>query len=244
MNINYKSDHTFYGGSALLVQYYDLIKPIYLMALLKALINKDLRFGLPFDHLEKFSLPSIIEAYINRAFINPFYLVDPGKRIKKEDLDKMLSVITEDESLYTLAPPLETNKMISLISIQKLGIPVYYYSETYNNFIEREAKQSFGINYLYGPIEEIVKKIPNNFSMIFSDITLAQRVFHSTPETTIGSIMIADDYQYNYTEKGEFKVDFNKEILNTNHIFMKVSGIQVIDRYKLIKEIQKIMEKF
>ena len=65
----------FAGGAGMFLQYYDVVKPIYLYAILSIMLsNTDP--GLPVDILYSMSPVSLVEWYIKRRYINPIKSLD------------------------------------------------------------------------------------------------------------------------------------------------------------------------
>ena len=56
----------FSGGAGMFLEYYDIVKPVYLYATLKLLITDD-NYGIPVSILKNFSVLSLIEWYKNRS---------------------------------------------------------------------------------------------------------------------------------------------------------------------------------
>lgn len=240
---NYDAGHTFYGGSSLFIEFHDIIKPVYLMAIIKLIMSdKKYRFGLPVEMIENFSLISIIEWYLNRSHINPLKLLDPARKATDEDLNSLLhKILDSDPKLYLTAPLLNAEKLISIIRLQKLGIPILVYSEQFEPNIEPCLSTWSNTSYIYGPFEQVITKVPNNSSFIFSNIEYAKRLIDSVKFDTLGSIMIASDYYYNFKNKGIYKYDFIDEMVKHQAFLLKFKSINIFNRFEVIKTLGEIL---
>ena len=234
----YDSAHTFYGGSTLFVQYHDVVKPIYLTAVLKLLYSKDNPYGLQTNLIKDFSLFSILEWYVNRSFINPLKLLDPAHKATDEQLNTIMKkILQSDPSLYTSAPYLNAEKLIAVIRLQKLGIPIIVYTEEYEEPVTETISHWSNTQYLYGNFEQIISKLPNNSSFIFSDINLAKRLIDASNFDTIASVMIASDYYYNFKDKDTYKYDFVQEMIKQQKMLFKFKSISLFNYIEVIKSL-------
>ena len=202
----------FSGGAGMFLEYYDIVKPVYLYATLKLLITDD-NYGIPVSILKNFSVLSLIEWYKNRSYINPLQQLDFNHCTDKEVLDRILNYELEnDESLYTLSPVLNIYPLIDVYIHQHMSFEFCIYSKEYNPFIERDLETVFnGTNYtyLYGDLKDCIAKTSENFTYIFSNIELANeasQLLHGT----CSHILVAGDYRYNYKDNFKtLKYDLN-----------------------------------
>ena len=196
------------------------------------------QYGLQIDSIKDFSLLSIIEWYINRAYTNPLKLLDPGRKASDDQLDLILNkILQSDRTLYTAAPFLNAEKLIAVIRLQKLGIPVMVYTENFEEGVQDSIGHWTNTQYVYGNFEQIVSKLPNNSSFIFSDITLAKRLLDISSFDTIASVMIASDYYYNFKDKDNYKFDFVQEMIKQQKILFKFKSISLFNQIEVIKSL-------
>ena len=234
----------FSGGAGMFLQYHDIVKPVYLYAVMKMIITQE-TFGLPIQVIADMSVPSIIEWYIKRRFINPFQCLDYDHVIKKEDIDYFLKTYLEkDDSIYKLAPAMNVKRMLSVYTRQHMTFPVYVYTENEEPFVKEDCKSVFpGINvrYLYGSLEECLKKCGSNFTYIFSDIELAKSA-SDTLKGICSHILLAREYRYNYLDHNKtFKHDLN--VLAGSHPNIRMGTTVAIDPIQMANSLSKFKIK-
>lgn len=208
----------FSGGAGMFIQYHDIVKPVYLFAVIKMIIT-DQSFGLPINIISNMSIMSLIEWYIKRRYINPFKSLDYNHHLTDEQLDSMLyDYLIHDSSIYDISYPLNIQKMLSVYKNQHMTFPVYIYSEREEPYIKDDCKNIFSgipVTYLFGDLESCIKKCDQNFTYIFSNIELVKK----SAEILKGSyahILLSDEYRYNYVDSCKtFKYDL-KEIMGSN----------------------------
>ena len=118
----------FSGGAGFFVEFHDIIKPVYLYAIVKIMLDES-HFGLPVDIIKDYSVLSLLEWYKMRRYRNPLKQLDWANKIPTEDLDNLMKELLKDQSLYKLAPPLNIDRMIGVYRAQHMVFPWYIYSE-------------------------------------------------------------------------------------------------------------------
>lgn len=110
-------------------------------------------------------------------------------------------------------------------------------------YIKEDCKAVFpgiDVRYLYGDLEECIKKCDQNFTYIFSDIELVK----SASEILIGTcshILLADEYRYNYTDNcRSFRYDL-AEMART-HPFLRIGKTKAMNQMELAFRISNIDE--
>lgn len=184
------------------VQYHDIIKPVYLYAVLKMLYTNT-TYGMPFSIIKNMSFFSIVEWYMNRRYINPLIALDPNQTVDTSSLDLLLKrILSNDHSIYKLAPHLNFRLLMNACVTQQLSFPVYIYTEEHDQAVEEDAKTLFpgmSVNYLHGPLDQVLIKCDQNFTYIFSDINLlVEAATHL--KGSCSHILLAGDYRYNYLD--------------------------------------------
>jgi len=220
----------FVGGAGMFLQYHDIVKPAYLYTVIKMILTEK-TYGLPVDIIKDFSITSIIEWYKNRRYINPLKQLDWAHQIDPKELDKLLfDLMKDDESIYTLSPMLNVDRMFYVYRQQHMNFPVYVYSEHEEPFIKKDCQNIFqGINcqYLHGDLRKAIEKCDNNFTYIFSDIELAKEASEILTGT-YSHVLVASDYRYNYIDNLKtFKYDLPD--LMTRHPFIRLGTTTAMD---------------
>lgn len=209
-NKDFNTNVLFSGGAGMFLQYHDIVKPVYLYAIIKMIAAKEY-FGLPIDIIKDMSIRSIVEWYVNRRYKNPLKSLDYMHKLNSDDLDQlMLQILRNDESIYRLSPSLNIQKMLSVYQKQHMTFPVYVYSENEEPFIKEDIKNIFaGIKcrYLFGDLKECIAKTDQNFTYIFSDIELTKKACEIL-NGSFAHVLQAGEYGYNYlSDRKTFKYD-------------------------------------
>ncbi len=220
----------FSGGNGMFIQYHDIVKPVYLYAIMRMMII-DETFGLPFKIIKNFPLLSQLEWYTNRRYRNPLQQLDFKHSIDPSILDALMQkYLAQDYSIYKIAPLLPTMRMFDVYRMQRLQFPVFIYSSEYEENIRIDVENVFeGINhkYVYGNLKEALRQTENNFTYIFSDI---ECVKESTKILlgTCSNILVPRDYRYNFTDNFQhFKYDLHQ--LAYEHPFCRIETILAMD---------------
>lgn len=231
----------FSGGAGIFIEYHDIVKPVYLYAVLKMIITKE-SFGLPIEIISKMSILSIIEWYVNRRWRNPLKCLDYANIIEIDNLDSLLqSMILNDTSLYDISPSLNIERILSVYNRQHMSFPIYVYSKEEEPYIKEDCKKVFSgitIKYVFGDLKEAIKKCDQNFTYIFSDIELAK----NAAEILLGTcshILVAGDYRYNYIDnKKTFKYDLKE--MAVSHPYIRTGITQALDMNNLAVDFSKL----
>jgi hypothetical protein len=231
----------FSGGGGMFIQYHDVVKPVYLYAIVKMLISKQ-SYGLPSFILGNMSNLSLVEWYTRRRYINPFQQLDFNHSIPKENLDKLLKdVLASDSSIYKLAPALNIQRMLDSAKHEHLSFPVFIYSEYYDKNIEEDCKSSlhgYSFTYTYGDLKESLAKCDQNFTYIFSDIELMKNACKILAGTC-SHILMASDYRYNYSDNMKhFKYDLRE--LAKEYPYARTGVFSVMDMNAVVASLIKL----
>ena len=213
----------------MMIQYHDVIKPVYLYAVVKMIMTHQTS-GLPTNIIENMPISSLLEWYINRRYINPLQQLDWQHRIDPSTLDEILySVLDTDESIYQLAPRLNIDRIFYVYRQQHMSFPIYVYSEREEPAIRTDIKQSLsGITayYVHGDLRSAIKKCGQNFTYIFSDISLLATACDIL-KGTFAHVLLTKDYRYNTSWPNTFKYDMQE--LMSSHPFIRLGTTQAMD---------------
>lgn len=219
----------FAGGAGFFVEFHDIIKPVYLYAVVKMIMDES-HYGLPVDIIREYSILSLVEWYKNRRYRNPLKQLDWADKIPLKDLDSLMEEILKDQSLYKLAPCLNIERMISVYRTQHMIFPWYIYSEEYEEGIEYICKilfQDIQYKYLYGDLKKAISSTDQNFTYIFSDIEkvkMSSEILHGT----CSHLLVARDYRYNF--KDNFKtMKYDLLELAQKHPFLRIDTTTAMD---------------
>lgn len=231
----------FSGGAGMFIQYHDVIKPVYLYAIVKMIITKQY-FGLPVDIISNQSILSMVEWYVKRRYRNPLQCLDYAHRLDHEELDKLLQRILEtDDSIYKLSPSLNIQQLFSVYRKQHMSFPVYVYSENDEPYIKEDCKdifQGINFNYLHGDMENAIKKCDQNFTYIFSDIELVKKSA-KVLSGTCSHVLLTGDYRYNYVDNCH-KLRYDLNDIASSNPFIRTGLTTAIQMTKLAVDFSKL----
>lgn len=244
-NNKFDTNIFFSGGAGMFIQYHDIIKPVYLWAVLKMILNKE-NCNLPINILSHSRSMSLIEWYVNRRYQNPLISIDYLKKYQHSDLDKMLlDLLNEDESLYRLAPTLDVYKMLSVYRKQHMTFPIFIYSREYEQYIEKDIAGIFNgmpVKYLYGDLRSAVSNCNQNFTYMISDIEL----FKELADILIGScshLLLAHDYRYNFSDDHK-TLKYNLYEMSKTHLYLKIESFSIANLNELVIETEKVLSSY
>ena len=235
-NKNFDTSVFFSGGAGMFIQYHDIVKPVYLFALMKMILTNN-AFGLPVNIISNLTPPSVIEWYVKRRYINPLKCLDYNHHANDNELDDILkTILLSDNSVYKLAPSLNIKRLLSVYHKQHMTFPIYIYSEEEEPYIKEDCKNTFtGINtrYVFGDLKECIRKCDQNFTYIFSNIELVKKSAEILTGTC-SNILLSAEYRYNYNDNCKtFKYDL--EEIARKYPFNRIGTTLVIDYESILK---------
>lgn len=232
----FDTSRLFAGGSGIVIEYHDAVRPVYLFALLNIIMNKK-DYNLPIAMIEKFSFPSIVEWYLNRPYYNPLKYLDYNHMASNDDLDELLlNILDDDITVYKYSPHLNMVKILYGYASKNINIPIYFYSQFEEKGIQNDINNNFkelNIKCIYGP-PKIIKDIEaQNFSYIFSNIDHAEEFIQHHDHSKLSVITIANDYRYNYTKGG-------KGLNNYRDMYTRINYMQMFDPLEFYANVAKL----
>lgn len=224
----------FVGGAGFFIEYYDIIKPVWLYAVIKMIIS-DESYGLPIEIIQSMSVLSTIEWYKNRRYKNPLKQLDWAHEIPDTELDTLLSnILHSDPSIYKLTPMLNMDRMFDVYKQQHMNFPVVIYTPSFEPAVKEDIKTSLsGINtlYVHGDLRTAISKCDQNYTFIFSSIDTMQEACDILMGT-YSYVLLATDYRYNYTDNRKtMKYDLNH--MMSSHPFLRIATTSVWDQVSL-----------
>lgn len=232
------------GGAGMFLQYHDVVKPVYLYAILNMLLTKT-TFGLPLEMLSRMSVLSLVEWYQKRRYINPLMGLDPEKKIDPAELNTlMVRILENDKSLYKISPGMNISRMMAVYRKQKMTFPIYVYSEREEAHILQDCKEIFSgikVTYLHGDLKKALMRCDHNFTYILSDIELVKELCGHLIGTC-SHILLTGEYRYNYIDNCKtFKYSLS-ELMQT-HPFLRIGITQAADKTQLALSFRNIMSQ-
>jgi len=233
----------FSGGAGMFIQYHDLVRPVYLMAIIKMLLGGP-TFGLPIEVLRSMPIESLIEWYVNRRYINPIKCLDFKNLLTTEDAaDIMKKILDADPSIYTMAPTMNIHRLLYAYSKQHMGFPVYIYTREFEDGVKRDCEGLFpGITakYLYGDLRRCIEKCDQNFTYMISDVDLLPEMA-AILVGNCSSVIVAHNYRYNFKPKSkEFK--HSLEEIETRFPFIRIDTNTVFTPDDLLQQLKELSD--
>lgn len=225
MGINQPFDTNlfFSGGAGMFISYHDVIKPVYLYAIVQMMLTGQ-NYGLPIHILKNMSFISVVEWYINRRYKNPLRQLDFAKKIPAEDLNELLKMtLLNDSSIYRICPTMNVIQMLQSYKSQHMSFPIYIYNEYEDpNIVEDCDKIFHGINHhcFFGDLREAISNCDQNFTYIFSDIETV-KCASDILTGTYSHVLLTRDWRYNYIDnKKTLKYDLKN--MASTHPFLRI----------------------
>lgn len=235
----------FSGGAGMFLEYHDIVKPVYLYAIFKMILEGE-SFGLPISILSNMTIFSLIEWYQNRRYINPFKCLDYNRYMGDDQLNAMmLGYLLHDESLYKLAPPLNILSMMDVYHSHHMSFPIYVYSRNEEPIIEEDCQRIFKgihVEYVYGDLEKAIKRCDQNFTYIFSDIELLNDVVKLLVGTC-SHVLLARDYRYNFID-GHQVFKYQLDDLAAQYPFVRIGTTLATNIVQIAASFRNLEEKF
>ena len=234
----------FSGGAGMFLQFHDIVQPVYLMAIIKYIINND-AFGLPIDILKYMGIPSLVEWYMNRRYINPLQCLDINHQVDIKDLDDAMQyTLKNDSSIYKITPALNIKRMLIVYKQQYMSFPIFVYTEKYEEGVERYVSHvlhDISITYVHGDLKAAISKCDQNFTYIFSDIELANKASNLLAGT-YSNLLIARDYRYNYKE-GSKSLKYDLKKVAKDNLPIRIGTTTAITPVELMQSLSILLKE-
>ena len=240
---DFNTNNLFSGGAGMFIQYHDVLKPTYLYAVFKMIINKDTH-GLPFHLIQKMNMGSIIEWYKNRRYINPLKQLDYQHILDEKELFIFLSkYMKEDESIYRLSPLLNFKMILNVYRTQNMNFPIWIYSKEEEPNILKDCGVIFAdipFKYVFGNVADCVKQCGQNFTYIFSDIELFRDACVALNKV-YAHLLLTSDYRYNYID-GHQTLKYDLKELTQKSFPIRTGTISVYEGLDLKEVFSNIIQ--
>lgn len=235
----------FAGGAGMFIEYHDVVRPVYLMTVLKLLTGKT-TYGLPVEMLKSLSILSLVEWYLRRRYRNPLRCLDYLGKYDPEDLDKLLaSILAEDNSLYQLAPQLNLQRLLANYHRHGMKFPIYLYTETEEAGVAEDCQRAFhglSVRYLHGDLKAAIGECDQNFTYMVSNHETLVKLTELLAGTC-SHLLLAGDYRYNYISTSEKKLKINPKGLMRSTPYLRIETNTVCDPTALAVSLQRIAGK-
>lgn len=232
----------FSGGAGMFIQYQDVVKPIYLYAIIQMILTRQ-SYGLPLNIIQNMSIVSIMEWYVNRRYINPLKQLDINNIIDIDSLDALMHhILEEDDSIFKICPVLNIGRMLEAYRSQHMSFPIYIYSEHENKNIVTDCNRIFdGIEHrcFFGDLEKSISSCDQNFTYIFSDIEIIKKAVDILTGTC-SHVLLTRDWRYNYNGyRKSLKYDL-KQLADT-HPFIRIGTTVAMNMKEIVASYAQLL---
>lgn len=232
----------FSGGAGMFLQYHDVVKPIYLYAVIQMILTGQ-NYGLPINIIKNMSIASLIEWYVNRRFINPLKQLDYNDIYREDAMDELIQqILDNDQSIYDLCPLLNIGSMMNIYKQQRMEFPIYIWTPYECRYVKQDCDNVFnGIehHYIFGDLRGCIEKCDQNFTYIFSDIEMVKKSVEILTGTC-SHILLAGDYRYNFSDYRK-TLKYNLQDLATEHPFVRTGLTRVMDPKEVVSSYAKLI---
>lgn len=233
------------NSECLFIEYNDVLRsPLYSLLKLISKIDK-LRAVLNLSIFDNYNDLELYEWYINRKHNNFYYdipLTDITKQPPESFFDEMLTKeLLNIPELYETAPILSMSEVVK--TLLTTGKSLIKHVIVYNNYDNPNVKKDIAVlfprlnvEYAAGNILQVLSKIPNNSTFVFSDIMKVQAMV-DIEKINFSSILIPAGLRYNYDDKLNLKINLEElsESFTFKYNFFKNVPVVKHDNYTFIR---------
>lgn len=222
-------DGVFLNSKVLFIEFDDVIKSPFFSLLFLCAENESLNQIFDMEDIRGKGINEVYSWYIERDDKNIFRSMGPKEGVIEEkfggDENKFVELcdklyyeeFNSDESIITEGGYLNFDMVLrNLLGVRgdnNIVDRILIWNPVYNEFIEKLVKERYGerITFVYGPLAEVFKehKVTEESTFVFSDIYNVGELI-DCDIIQGASIIIADEYYYNYDDEMEPLVDLDK----------------------------------
>lgn len=238
----FNTNYFFSGGAGMFLQYHDVVKPIFLYAIIQMILTNQ-NHGLPISIIKDMSIASLIEWYVNRRFINPLKQLDYNNIYREDVMDELMQqILDSDPSIYKLCPLLNIGNMMNVYKQQRMEFPIYVWTPYESKHVKEDCDITFnGIDhrYIFGDLKECIEKCNQNFTYIFSNIEMVKK----SAEILVGTcshILLAGDYRYNFVDYRK-TLKYDLQDIMAEYPFVRIGLTRVMDPKEVVASYAKLI---
>lgn len=236
-------DFIFYNSKAVFVEYIDVIRSPY-FPILFSMANRTEQTPnsiFDFSSVAGMDADELCNVYYSRRNQNVFYdFVRKGVPVEYEKVDKMADMLIEEnpEIIFRSEELNFVNVLTALMwkdSLLAKKAIIYYPFD--NPTVKKDVAKLFDFNtnieFACGPIEDVLKEVPDDSTYVFSDITNIETL-ERLGKLEMSSILVPLEYGYNYVDNNDLDSDLLIDIeeYSKNTVFkfdMFLASINVPD---------------
>lgn len=216
------SKNMFLNSECIFVEYYDIIKAPWYILLSVLPQNQKIREILDLSEVDYLDSNGLFEWYCNRKNRNFLQDLSIDKNIPDE-MDKLLSVLMNNEIFYTTNTQLNAIKVINTALNHKMAKNIIIYTEEKSVHAENDIRTLFSkknVEYRYGDFRSVLKDVPTDTTYFLSDfnkvVTMAEE-----NHLNYSSLVLPYDFSYNFImdENGNKVPLIDFTYLGKDHLF-------------------------
>ena len=214
-----RADNMFINSTAVIVEYYDIIKSPWFTVLQVNKDNPHLAEDLDLSHIENLGDAELYEWYKTRHNINPFKDLNTKGKFSDEELDGLMNAFINRNPAYVeQSHELEMVRALNTLFKEKFTTSYYMYVPEKTPVIEGDVRKIFPdvtFNFIYGDLIEGLKDVDMDCTYIFSDIKKV-KLLAENKRLYCNSVLVASDYAYNHVSglNSPYTVDYSKILSN------------------------------
>ena len=202
------------SADAMVVEYYDCIRPVWFNILQVVVHEKMLRNFFDMSMFDSMNDGELYEWYVNRVYRNPFLNIPISKDIPVEEQEKCCNSIlwefTKFKEFYQFPHFLNLEKVLKNLVGNAASMVKHIYVYTgpqRNNFIEEQVSYQLKpktIDFLYGDFGESIQYLSKNTTYILSDYSKLH-VLEEQNRIQTATVLLSDGWRYNCTREDSKK---------------------------------------
>lgn len=213
------TDTLFYNSQCLFIEYHDVLNIPWLVLLTVAKQSKSIQKLFDLKEIEHYDMSALLEWYKYRNSRNIFNEFNMSQEINTDDFLKAMMTSGNSDYFHSLDFELIFNNALKILMESRLVKKILIYSEYEESGIRDYISKRFSsemIGYTFGDLNQCLKSIPIDSTYVFSDICKVNNLI-DTNHLSYSSIIIANNYKYNYDDDKKLKVDLDK--LSEDYVF-------------------------
>ena len=191
-----RSDNMFINSTAVIVEYYDIIKSPWFTVLQVNRDNPHLAEDLDLTPIENLGDAELYEWYKTRHNINPFKDLNTKGKFSDKELDELMNAFINSNPVYvSQSHELVMVRALNTLFKEKFSTTYYMYVPEKSPIIESDVRKLFPdvtFNFIYGDLISGLKDVDMDCTYILSDITKV-RLLAENRRIEFNAVMVVSD---------------------------------------------------
>lgn len=214
------------SADAMVIEYYDCIRPVWFNVLQVVVREKLMREYFDMSMFDEMTDGDLYEWYVHRTYRNPFLNIPPKAAALKDNrvdyCNKLLWEFCQFKEFYQFPHYLNLEKVLkNLVGTASTMVKHIYVYEgpNPNPYIEEQVTYNLRpktIDYIHGPFDRAIQYLPKNTTYILSDLHKL-KVLEQQERIQTSTILLVDGWRYNSTPKDPNKLVVDVQELRNKH---------------------------